>query len=163
MALVEEEPPSKGEVEYRVALEALVETFEPRTYATSLLKANETSDNTINYSEVGILVLLIAAVISLILLYAFMNKDKPRVDTDDCFVKQLDEEVMKQADEEDQSIHPNAATAAFSKSFDLVTVKTEKSNIFKRSVSQVYEANMNSILKKPSTPIEQDNDKRSNE
>ena len=53
-----------------------------------------------------------------------------------------------------QDIQDNTASTEFSKSFELVTAKTEKSRIFKRSRSVGCDeefASISGILKKPST------------
>ena len=51
-------------------------------------------------------------------------------------------------------VQDNTASTEFSKSFELVTVKTDKSRIFKRSLSLGCNdefASISGILKKPST------------
>ena len=112
----------------------LASEIEPRNYALSLLASATTteedgSNSSSSSNKLGLLALVFFTVTTFIITYFFMKKDKRRLELDDCFLKQVDEEMPV--------IIPNSASASFSKSFDFLTVKTEKSKIFKqRSHSQ---------------------------
>ena len=95
------------------------------------------------------MVVLLSVVVVSILLLHFFNGERRGQEADDCFERQADEE-------EPTLEHSRSAAAAFSRSFDSLTIKTEKSKLFKqqshtRNMStDISATSVNGILKRSS-------------
>ena len=108
----------------------LASEIEPRNYALSLKAEQDVEiapevDLNENNSivETGLYALIILTVSVYLIMHFCINKEQRRIEIDDDFQKQADEEVPLD--------RPHSASASFSKSFDFLTVKTEKTPVFK--------------------------------
>merc|ERR1719189_1088576 len=108
------------------------------------------------YKTLGAIVLLSFAVLTVLALHLFGNRDESK---DDDFVKCVNEM------DQEQPVEASRASSEFARSFELVTMKTDHKRVFKRSLSAGPNelTCVSGILKRPSSPHSRDNESTDSE
>ena len=108
------------------------------------------------YRTLGTIVLLSIAVLAILALHLFSNRNRS---ADDDFVKCVNEM------DQEQPVEASRTSSEFARSFELVTMKTDKQKVFKRSLSAGPNdlTCVSGILKRPSSPHSRDYDSTGSE
>ena len=139
LVAADEEPhePTPEEIAYRGTLSKLVvkEIGELPGDTISLVKTGP--DGSSSFMETESVIFICIAIASLIILQFFLRKNKKLEDNDDFFFKQMDEESKES--------HANIETNdSFNRSFNSLTIKTERSEIFKKQIAEAEDQNSRS-------------------